>query len=425
MSRSKSVPHPSPDQRTAAADGSFLRLVGRTGSVNLATALSAAVNGVLLARLLGPSGRGDYAAVTSLFGITLVVFEAGLGSSVVYNVSHRPRERTPAVLGTALTLLLPLALTASALVLIVAKTTPSAERSAAITLLPFAVFASFLGAPATFALQSLSLASWNISRAIQPALFLIVTAGVLLTNTSPSAAEVVGLFTLTIVAQNLAAWALVSRMNLGRPETDSGLRRPLLIFGLQNLLSTAPNAMNARLDQLIMAYLVSPAALGQYAVAVSLSLMASPLVTAFGNVLFPSLASGRQSSASIRAALRQAALTAAVGAVLVCAIAPVAVPYLYGKGFIGVVSLLIPLAIGGCFMSLNQVLGDVLRGAGQPRAVAKCEWLGAVATVALVPPAVLAWGTLGAALLSLAVYAAVFFLLLRETTRHLKKEDNP
>src|SRR5664280_2393761 len=133
---------------------SFLGSVGRTAAFNLTGTGISAVTGVLLARLLGPSGRGDYAAVTSYFGLALVLFEVGLGSSVVYQVS-KDRQGQANYVWTAAGLLVPLAL-AGALVSVALGVTVfgnDPSRRAAFLILPFSIAFSFASAPASFALQ--------------------------------------------------------------------------------------------------------------------------------------------------------------------------------------------------------------------------------------------------------------------------------
>ena len=93
-----------------------------------------------------------------------------------------------------------------------------------------------------------------------------------------------------------------------------GLVRPMLNFGLRNMASTAPNSLNGRFDQLVLAFAVPAAALGQYAVAVSLSLLVGPLAAAFGHVAFPALARGTGDQRdTVRRSVRGALVLAAVG----------------------------------------------------------------------------------------------------------------
>src|SRR5665648_595896 len=100
------------NSRRIATPQSFITSVGHTAAFNLAGTGISAATGILLARWLGPTGRGDYAAVTAYFGIALVFFELGLGASVVFHVSRYRRAHADYV-WTAAGLLIPLALAAS------------------------------------------------------------------------------------------------------------------------------------------------------------------------------------------------------------------------------------------------------------------------------------------------------------------------
>jgi hypothetical protein len=53
------------------------RAVARTAGFNVASTVAAGLGGLLLARTLGPTVHGEYAAITAWFGITLMV--GGMG----------------------------------------------------------------------------------------------------------------------------------------------------------------------------------------------------------------------------------------------------------------------------------------------------------------------------------------------------------
>src|SRR5664280_543336 len=118
----------------------------------------------------------------------------------------------------------------------------------------------------------------------------------------------------------------------------------MLRFGILNMSSTAPNAVNGRLDQIVLAVMVSSAALGQYAVAVSVSVLAAPLVMAFGNVAFPSLARGEHASETIKTATRGSILVSLVSIAVILVAGPFIVPLLFGPGYQPVSRLLMFLA---------------------------------------------------------------------------------
>lgn len=414
-SPSSDVQHPNPGAETGNGSGvretRYLKAVGRTALLNAASVLVSAATGVLLARLLGPDGRGDYAAVTAFFGLSLVVFEIGLPAALVFLVS-RQRDRAGSYTGTTTTLLLVLSLIGGAFVAVSALLLPggSADRQSALLLASACVVARFAGTPAIFALQALSLTRWNLVRLAQPLLFAALLAATALAL-ELTVTRVIAVLGVSLGLQGVLAWYFFFRLSRSRLRFSKAHIRPLFRFGSMNLASAVPNSVNGRFDQVLLALLVAPAALGQYAVAVTLSLLVSPLAFAFGNVAFPRIAGGGDPIAVAREALRGSFLVAIVGVAAVVAAAPIAVPLLYGPGFGDVPRLLLILAPGAAFFVVNQVLGDLLRGLGRPSLVAWCEWIGVVLTVAgllLLVPYV---GSYGAAVTSTITYAGVHVLL--------------
>lgn len=395
------------------SERSFLHSVGRTAAFNLTTTVVSAITGVLLARWLGPSGRGDYAAVTAYFGLSLVVFELGLGSSVVYHVSKYWDARADYV-RTASVLLVPLAMVAGLLSVLLGIVVfgDSPSRRAAFLVLPFSVAMCFVGAPASFALQSIDLTRWNLVRLSQPVMFMLLIVGSHLL-TSLDVPFVVVLMAGTFGIQSMLAWWFYTRASSDRGRYQRKRVRPLLRFGVLNMSSTAPNALNSRLDQLVLALMVSSAALGQYAVAVSLSILAGPLVMAFGNVAFPGLASGERVEETIKTAIKGSIAVSLVSLLMILAAGPFVVPVLFGRGYSTVTVLLLVLAPGAAVVVVNQVLGDVLRGLGRPGAVSVCEWIGILSTVGGLVLLVPHIGVMGAAVTSTVTYLVVFILLLR------------
>jgi O-antigen/teichoic acid export membrane protein len=397
---------------------SFLRSVGRTAGFNLAGTGISAITGVMLARWLGPSGRGDYAAVTAFFGLALVFFELGLGSSVVFHVSKYKQDRADYV-WTALGLLVPLALVAALVSVMVGVTIfgDSPSRRVAFLVLPFSIAFSFASAPVLFALLSLDLGGWNLTRLSQPMMFCLLTLSAHHLMRL-SVWLVITMMTVSLAFQTALAWWLYVRAGSARGHFTREKVGPMLRFGVLNMSSTAPNSINGRFDQIVLAVIVSSAALGQYAVAVSLSVLAAPLVMAFGNVAFPSLARGERVNETIRTATRGSLLVSVVSIAFIVVAGPFIVPVLFGPGYQSVSRLLLILAPGAAVVAVNQVLGDVLRGLGRPGVVAVCEWLGVISTLGGLVLLVPRLGVMGAALTSTLTYMIVYVLLRRAVSRH-------
>lgn len=397
---------------------SFLRSVGRTAGFNLAATGVSAITGVMLARWLGPSGRGDYAAVTAFFGLSLIFFELGLGSAVVFHVS-KFREAHADFVWTAAGLFVPLALLAALVSVILGVTvfSDSPSRRAAFLVLPLSILLGFASAPASFALQSLDLGSWNLIRLSQPLVFIVLVVGAHRATTLDVSLVIV-LLSVSMAVQTVLAWWLYVRGFSPRGGFKRLQVRPMLRFGVLNMSSSAPNAVNGRFDQIVLAVMVSSAALGQYAVAVSLSVLAAPLVMAFGNVAFPSLARGERISETIKTATRGSVLVSIVSVAVILVAGPFIVPMLFGPGYQPVTRLLIVLAPGAAVVVVNQVLGDILRGLGKPGAVAACEWIGVISTLGGLVLLVPRIGAIGAALTSTVTYVVVYALLRRAVSRH-------
>lgn len=401
----------------AAPGVSFLGNVGKTAAFNLAASGTSAITGVLLARWLGPSGRGDYAAVASYFALALVFFELGLGSSVAFHIAKYKKANSDYV-WTATGLLFPLALAASMVSIIVGATVfgDSPALRVSFMILPLSIAASFASAPVIFALLSLNLKSWNLIRLSQPVMFgaLILGAHELTTLSVPL---VVTLMSVSLTLQAVLAWWLYYQTCSPSGRFQRAHVRPMLRFGVLNMSSTAPNAVNGRFDQIVLALVVTSSALGQYAVAVSLSVLAAPLVMAFGNVAFPRIARGEHILETIRTVTRGSFLASFVSVSLIVVTSPFIVPTLFGPGYQHVSQLLLVLAPGAVVVAVNQVLGDVLRGLGRPGVVALCELIGVVSTVVGLTLLVPRIGVMGAALTSTVTYILVFALLRHRVSR--------
>jgi O-antigen/teichoic acid export membrane protein len=266
-------------------------------------------------------------------------------------------------------------------------------------------------------LQSLDLGSWNLVRLSQPLLFILLVVGAHQLVTL-NVSLVIILMTVALAFQTALAWWLYLRACSPRGHFRREQVRPMLRFGVLNMSSTAPNSVNSRFDQIVLAVMVSSAALGQYAVAVSLSVLAAPLVMAFGHVAFPSLARGERISETIKTATRGSILVSVVSVALILVAGPFIVPALFGQGYQFVPRLLLVLAPGATVLAVNQVLGDVLRGLGRPGVVAACEWLGVVSTVGGLVLLVPHLGVMGAALTSTVTYLFVYILLRRAVSQH-------
>ena len=392
-------------------------VIARTATFNVAGAVTAALGGVILARALGPTARGEYAAVTAWFGVLLMVGEMGQGAAVCFHVARDP-ESAREYVATSRTMMLVTGGVAVAggllLAPLLAHGYPGLADAYRIAFAGAAI--SFTSTSYTYSLQARSIGQWNLVRLSQPVLGL---------------AAVIVLWRLRLLSLHAAMYALVvtmmiqlgyayyhcRRAALAPGRIRASLVRPLATYGLSQLAAVTPTSVNLLLDQLVLSQLVPAADLGRYAIAASITLIPVPLVSAIGNVAFPRLAAQRTVTAQGQW-LQQAAVLSSAG--LAAAImAPVAVssywvvPLVFGPGYQGAVPLLWILAPGGVFMAASQVAGDLLRGRDRPGLVAVAQGLAAVFTVVLLVVLLPSTGVAAAAIASSVAYGVALAVMIR------------
>src|SRR4030081_2011896 len=76
--------------RTVLRGSALGKTVARTAGFNVASNMAAALGGVILARAVGPTVRGEYAAVTSWFGVVLMVGGMGQPAALCFHVARDP-----------------------------------------------------------------------------------------------------------------------------------------------------------------------------------------------------------------------------------------------------------------------------------------------------------------------------------------------
>jgi O-antigen/teichoic acid export membrane protein len=391
----------------------FLRAVAGTAGANVLITAFGSLTGILLARELGPALRGDLAVVTVWPVFLSSLLSLGLPQAVGYRISTKPEEALAVVstvtLGSlALSLVMGLA---------GASLAPALGKDAQVTgaLVRLLIVLPVFTTPVIWiaSLQPGHVREWNIARTVQPLAYLLIVLALSFADgvsvNSAVNALITSLFLQAAVAACLVRW------KLGMPARPRwAIFWPTFRYGMSTALAGAPMLVNFRLDQLVLSVTVSSAALGSYAVAVSLSVLASPVSLAFGYIAFPTVASTRtteEQNQVARTALIGAALTAAAITFPLAALSPWFVPLFFGEGFDEVVTLLWIMAPAAVVLILNQVSEEILRGKGRPLAPAIAEGVGAVATVALLLILVPSFGTTGAAIASLVSYFFVGVIL--------------
>ena len=397
------------------------RSVAQTAGFNLVATAAGGLGGIIIARAFGPTVRGEYAAVTAWMGVLLTVGGMGQPTALVYYVAREPLRARDYVATSRAMMLVTGMVTLVAGVLLAPLlshglvTVTTAYRIAFGTLI-----VGFVGGSFTASLQARDLRLWNVIRIAQPlaGLTAIVMLWWLRRLTLDIALIVIA---GTMLLQLVWAYRYCRRTGLAPGHAHIALARPLSAYGIAQIATLAPATLNAQLDKLVLSQTVPAAELGRYAIAVSISLLPMPLVTAIGNVMFPRLAAQREVTNATHELQRLSVLASAgLAAAMLVPLAAVSywlVPLVFGNAYRGAVPLLWILTPGAVFFACGQVTGDLLRGRHQPAVVAWAEGLAAVFTVALLFALLPLIGVYAAAIASTVSYGVAVTVMLRRLWR--------
>jgi O-antigen/teichoic acid export membrane protein len=389
-------------------------VVARLTGLNVFLTACALVTSPILARSLGPSGRGQVAAIFAVVGIAPWICELGITSFLT-----RERARRTWPLGVLLGSTIPIVLVGS--LVGVALAVPIADAlgrgrtevvdfiEIAMLVLPITVFSGTLGGLAVADQR------WGLVMLVR-ALNTVVAAVVIVALALLHALTVASVAATYIACGVLANLPLLVELRSSRPWR---FVRPIALsglgFGLRSWLSTIASVGNTQLDQVLMAALVSSRQLGLYALAVTLSSASSSLINAASNALIPRVAGGESMLAA--RACRVTLLLVALSGVVIAATCSLVIPIVFGRAFSGAIPMLIVLLGANVFSSPAAVLGWALIAGGNPSATARAQVVGLVVTVpALIIVLPLAGG-IGAAWVSFAAYGVTLAMILNASVR--------
>ena len=392
-----------------------VNLVFLSSVANAALALGVAV---LLARALGPDGRGVYALFLLSASITQAVLSLGMGVSAVYHLSKRtyPLSR---VVANSQQLTLASAIVSGLLVLLAWPTVGDAllDRNAPYWIFAFAVPLFLNYAILTTVLQGTSrFLAMNVVVVAQPLVLLaLLAAGSALGTVDTTDALL--FWCAATLAGGLLALALLGRPALRLSELlriDRSSLGEQIRFGVQGQLGNLVQLLNYRLDQFIVLLFVSTAGVGIYAISVTMSQSVWFIANAVAVVLLPRLTATDAADAARTTPLvcRGTLLVSALGALGLGAAAPWLVEGLFGGEFSSALTPLLWLLPGTVALAGSKILTSYILSQGHPMTNSLITVVALVVTLvadfALIPP----FGVAGAAIASSLAYGVHFALSL-------------
>ncbi|MEM3433796.1 MAG: oligosaccharide flippase family protein [Candidatus Methanomethyliaceae archaeon] len=395
------------------------RLTG-TLFVNVTTLGFVTLYNILVARLLGPEGRGEITAITNwaLFGS--LIANLGLPDAIVYLA----RKKTHPVNSLVTSSIVVSGVSSLVVVGLLYWSLPWLLHTQSQKVVFFArwylLYIPVQCANAIFTVIPLALdrwRTWNVLRLlVLPAYFFgIISAYVFQQVTAPGIA-------LGILAWYLILNTVICSGNLKYIRTRPRLRviKELMRFGVQRLTGQFSSLLNVRLDQLVMAAFFPPYLLGLYSAAVVWSNVFTPIMQALSQFIFPYAATKGNTKDSMTRLIVVMRGNIAIGLltnVLFLGFTPIGFPAVFGRAFEPAIVTAIILTAAAGVAGYKSILSAVLNGWGEPKLVAISEIIGVVVTgvglLVLLP----IWQVNGAAVVSLLSYAASSVYLLSSLSK--------
>jgi O-antigen/teichoic acid export membrane protein/O-antigen ligase len=389
--------------------------VGSLGAALIAQ-LVLVVSGIIIARLFGPDGRGQIALLAVVTGVISAVVPLGLNVGIAFVLSGSPKSAVAILRISAgiviLQFLIGIALGVGAIAIVGQSVVSGALVYATVSVV---IISLLMQAYALSVLQGLHrFKLFNIMRVI-PAVSYSTFIGIVAISGVHRLEAVLIAWSISS-ALSAAAMAISACRCMGDMEESApeGVLRQALKFGLSGFLGSTNPLETFRLDQLVVAAVLTHVDLGIYVAAIAFTNFPKLLAHSLGMITFPAIA---REPNRIRAVGQMWKFTSAglivSGSIslLLAASAGLLVPFAFGGDFDGAIIPMRILVIVAFLQGMRRVLTEALRGLGNPVAGSKAEiasWIVLIPLLLILPSK---WGLNGVAI-SLGVAASLSFLVV-------------
>ncbi len=387
---------------------SALRHILQTLGTQVLVLLLGVIGGVLVARILGPSGRGRYALLMMIPNLAFTFGNLGFGSAGTYFLNRGSIARGQ-VVGSLYAIGIALALLSAAVVLVIHpqrisvwQDLPTLQILIAILTTPFLFLLNF---SSRVLLGTGSIGKMNIGRLLQAgSRVVVVVALVGILSYGVTGAMVAFALSTAIGAAYSASVGLKS---VGRPiKFSSRFLTHGLSYGLPSFLILLANYLNHNFDVLMVKHYLDNTNVGLYTLVVAWVERLFYLPQSVGAVIFQRVASDEKSGsrALVMKSGRHSLALVVLGALVLSLCGPVLVVGLYGAEFRGSIPALYCLLPAIVMLSLYQVYAVALAADGHPRVGAIASALSFAINFALNTVLIPRMGIVGAGLATTVSY---------------------
>jgi len=362
-----------------------------------------AASNVVIARFLGPSGKGVLSLIMSFLAMTLMIGMFGVDEANVYYISSKKASHKHVFVNGIF----------------------HAIIVSGICIAAFLVFSNWF---VTHPLKSIDVKYYYMVVALVPLFFVnqhaksillghraiykynifVITQFVILflgyLLLVPMYGILGGVLAIVISAAVLAVLGLTFLLGYGGPgmSIDFSLLKKSYSFGVRSQLGIIFSFLNQRLDLFFVNYFLNPYHVGIYAIAVAVGELPWHLPSAVATVLFPWIADMKKEDATRLTAyvLRNTIFVTFVLVVILALSGRLVISILFGSAFKESVLLLYVLLPGILALGITRILGGYFQGIGRPELGTLMVSFSFVETIILDLLLIPRLGALGAAIAS-------------------------
>jgi O-antigen/teichoic acid export membrane protein len=370
---------------------------------------------VVIARTLGPSGRGFYAVAATLGAIGVQFSNLGLHASNIYYVSQ-DRALLPALIGNTLAVVFVASMLVALGAIAFALWPAMSPLRSSLLFLALAFVPVSLGYMLTQGLL-LGVNKVRVYNQIEVGGKLLAL-GLICTLALGHQGTVEVLFGITLLSVLVSfLWAFLSLRSVSTEPVRLSMKlfRQCLPVGVNAYMIAFFGFLVMRIDLLMVKYMLGATEAGYYSISQVLSENTMLLPVVIGLLLFPKLSAIKDKEAKWHLASKAALVTAALmlPAVVVAAFAagPV-ISIAFGPNFLAAVSPFVWLLPGIYFLGIEVVLVQLLNSEGFPKIIVIAWLADTIVNVGLNLWAIPLYGITGASVVSSICYFLIFVIIV-------------
>ncbi|MEK6647172.1 MAG: oligosaccharide flippase family protein [Candidatus Firestonebacteria bacterium] len=338
------------------------------------------IAGVLLARALGPSGRGEYALLLLAPSILSSIANFGINTANVYFIAKKKHNLRDTVINSiAFSVIFGLIFTIIFLLFfdsfyIFFKGVTPQYLILAVVILPVLLIHMYFN---SILIGRLNMLEFNIVTVVQPfSLLALLYIFIILLQMGVKGAFIS--WTLSYVVPTvLMSVFLMFQIKSNKdvevfvPYSFSkqiGLMKELLQFGVKSYIANLASFLSYRIDMLFVNLFLDVATVGYYSISVMLAEMIWYIPNSFALILYPVVSSSDSDTANKLTvqACKQVLLFVSLAAILLFLFGKQIILLLFGKNFTPSIQPLLFLLPGIIALSVDKVLSSFITGKGRP-----------------------------------------------------------